>query len=277
MTYVYYNGIFGEWDEIKIPLSDRAVFFGDGIYDAALGKCGKIYLADEHITRFSENAKKINIPLKFGRDELNEILTETVHKSGLNTFFLYFQLSAHSEERRHAPRSREKSNLLVCIKPMEAPNENKELALTLYPEIRQRFCNIKTINLLGSVLAAEAAFASECDETVFVDGEYITECSHSNISMIKDGELITHPKSSKILPGIMREELIKTAQKNGIPVKERPFSVSELYSADDILITSTSRLVSRAKSVDGAPVSRVCRSAGDLLIADMFKDFKNFC
>ncbi len=277
MTYAYYNGEFGKFSDIKIPLTDRTVFFGDGIYDAAIGKSGKIYLFEEHMDRLCDNAERAAIPLGRQRSEIEAVLSELAGKSAADCFFLYFQLSAYADERRHAPRDKELSNFLALVKPIQKPDIQKELNLISYPERRHGFCNIKTVNLLGSVFAAEAAHAAECDEAVFIDGVNITECSHSNISIISSGTLITHPADSRILSGIMRRHLLLTAKRHGIPVIERPFSLSELLAADDVLISSTSRLISRAKTLDGFEISGGGRALGDMLMGDMFKDFENFC
>ena len=277
MSYAYYNGFFGDYDEIKIPLSDRCVFFGDGIYDAAIGKGGKIYLEKLHVRRFLENAKKIGLHLGCGEEELTELLRKTVQKSGIREFFIYFQASGHLSERLHAPRSREKSNLLITVKPFTLPDKDKELALVSYPDIRQSFCNVKTLNLLGSALASEYAFDCQCEEAVFVKEKSVTECAHSNIFIILEGKVITHPLSEKILPGIMRHEALKAARKLGIEIEERPFSLSELFSASDVFLTSTSKLILRAKSLDGVKLSKEKSSACEAIIDEMFKCYEDFC
>ena len=81
MSIAYYNGKICEVSEVAVPLTDRAVFFGDGIYDAAIGRGGVIYLEDEHIDRFIGNANKMGIPLPFGRRELVRLLRELVMRS----------------------------------------------------------------------------------------------------------------------------------------------------------------------------------------------------
>ncbi len=273
--YAYYNGKVGKWDEISVPLSDRSLFFADAIYDAAIGtdKAG-IYLCEKHINRFFSCADAIGIKHHFSEKELISILDSFVKYSGLPSYFLYFQLSASSNERQHAPRGAT-SNLLITVKPHSIPSH--ELKLISYPDRRHSMCHIKTTNLLGAVLAAEAAAKADADEAVLLRGEYVTECAHSNISIISNGILITHPQDEHILPGIMREELIQAAKNNGIAVHERPFSRSELFSADDVIVSSTTRLANRARELDGIDISRGNHEIGDLLIAILRKDYNDFC
>ena len=277
MSYAYYNGIFGNFDDIKIPLSDRSVFFGDGVYDAAIGRYGKIYQEELHLARFFENVKKVGIPVSYSEKELSDLLLETVKRSSAREFFLYFQATGHLSERLHAPRDKSKSNLLITVKPFSLHDRQKELDLVSYPDIRQSFCNIKTLNLLGSVLASERAVSEKCDEAVFVKDGTGTECAHSNIFIVSCGKLITHPANERILPGITRKTVLLTAKILGIPTEERPFSLSELFSADDVLITSTSKLALRAKSLDGTPISEKKSDAGSAIIDEMFKCYQEFC
>lgn len=273
--YVYYNGKRGKWGEISVPLSDRSLFFGDAVYDAALGASGRIYLAKQHNERFFDNAKAIGLSLSMSEESFAHLLSEITKESGFDKFFIYYQLSGYLDERLHAPRNTERSNLLIVVKPFE--EIKKELSLISFPDRRHSMCHIKTTNLLGSVIASEEAYLSGADEAVFHRGIYVTECAHSNISIIKNGELITHPRSEYILPGIMRGELIRAARCSGIEVRERPFSLSELYSADDVIITSTSKIAMRAKELNGMTISTGNHYTGDKLMGILRKDFDNFC
>ncbi len=277
MDYAYYNGFFGKFSEINIPLSDRSVFFGDGVYDAAIGHDGKIFLEDAHINRFLCNIKKLGLPFFLSESELSKILHELIERSGFRDFFLYFQCTGNLPERLHAPRDKTRSNLLATVKPYTLPSKEKEIHLVTFPDIRQGFCNIKTLNLLGSVLASEHAASMKCDEAVFVKGERVTECAHSNILIVSNEKLLTHPCDEKILPGITREKVLLSAKKRGIDVLERPFSLSELFSADDVIITSTSKLALRAKTLDGVEISKKGSFIGDAIIDDMFKCYVDFC
>ena len=119
---------------------------------------------------------------------------------------------------------------------------------------RYKLCHIKTLNLIPSVLASQRAAEQGCDEAVLHRGSRVTECAHSNISMLKDGVLRTAPTDELILPGIARKHLIALAKENGVPVVEEPFSMVELMNADEAIVTSSSALCMRVESIDGIPV-----------------------
>ena len=90
-TIAFYNGMFMPKDEITIPLSDRAIYFGDGIYEAAIGRNGKVYLDSYHMQRFFENAQKLELEVTYTSYELHEILQRVIDSNALDTFFIYFQ------------------------------------------------------------------------------------------------------------------------------------------------------------------------------------------
>ena len=106
-------------------------------------------------------------------------------------------------------------------------------------------CNIKTINLLPAVLANQKAEEAGCDETIFHRGDRVTECSHSNVHILKDGALKTAPCDNLILPGITRAHRIAQCREMGVPVIEEPFTLDELFDADEVFFSSSSALTCR--------------------------------
>ena len=131
---------------------------------------------------------------------------------------------------------------------------DKPYKLISMEDIRFKLCNIKTLNLIPSVLANQRAVEQGCDEAVLHRGSRITECAHSNISILKDGVLQTAPTDELILPGITRKHLLALAKEHGISVLEKPFSMVELMNADEVIVTSSSALCMKAESIDGIPV-----------------------
>ena len=121
MSIAYYNGQLLDFSEVRIPLTDRCVFFGDGIYDAAIGRGGKIYLFREHIERFLRNAQRVGIPFSMKSDKLSELLHMMAKNCGYEEYFIYFQLSRFSPERTHAYPDTEKHNMLITVKESTLP------------------------------------------------------------------------------------------------------------------------------------------------------------
>ena len=115
-------------------------------------------------------------------------------------------------------------------------------------------CNIKTLNLLPSVMASQKAKVANADEAVLHRGELVTECAHSNISIIKNGTLQTAPANNLILPGVTRKHLIEICNNLNVPVVEKPFTLQELFDCDEAIVSSSGCLFIEAKSLDGRQI-----------------------
>ena len=156
----------------------------------------------------------------------------------------------------------------------------KEIIIQVYKKIKlittedTRFlhCNIKTLNLLPSCMAAQRTAVAGCDESVFHRGDIVTECAHSNVSIIQDGVFKTHPTDHYILPGIARAHLIKMCKKLGYAVDETPFTVAEMMAADEVIVSSSGSFCLAAESIDGQPVGgkapQMLKDLQDALVAD---------
>ena len=255
MSIAYYNGKFLPINEVRIPLTDRAIFFGDGIYEALIARGGKPHLLMKHIDRFFTNASLLGLTFDKSREELIALIDNSILLSGEESAFVYFQLTKYAEKRIHACPKTDKYNFLITVTDVPPPSPEKRLKLVTYPDLRYEYCNIKTLNLLPSVIASEYAERKGADEAVFYRGSTVTECAHSNISAIIGGILYTHPKDRHILPGIAREALLEECRRHGIPKREEPFTREMLYSADALLVTSSTKICSLADTVDGKKIS----------------------
>ena len=251
MSIAYYNGKFMPIDEVRIPLTDRSVFFGDGIYEALIARNGILHFEERHLKRFYKNAALLGIELDMKEGDLKKLLKKALELAGEKVAFVYFQLTKYSPVRIHACPKSNKYNFLMTVTEQKLPSSEKRLKLVTYPDLRYRYCNIKTLNLLPSVFASEYAQRHGADEAVFYRDKTVTECAHSNISAIIGGILYTHPKSDMILPGIAREALLDECRRLGIPRKEESFTKEMLYSADALLVTSSTKICNIAESIDG--------------------------
>ena len=112
---------------------------------------------------------------------------------------------------------------------------------------------LKTLNLLPSVVAAQHAKRIGVQETVFHRGDIVTECAHSNVSILKDGVFYSHPNDEFILRGIAKTHMIQACYRLGITVIEKCFTLDDLRNADEIIVTSSSNFCLHACEVDGKP------------------------
>ena len=272
----YYNGTFGPIEEIMIPMNDRVHFFGDGVYDATCSRNHVIYLIDEHIDRFFNSAGLLKIKLPYTKAELKSILQEMVEKVDGKDLFVYWQATRGTAPRNHAFPDVE-PNLWITITPMTFRDLKERVTLTSAEDTRFLHCNIKTLNLLPSVMAAEKAKQENCFESVFHRGDIVTECAHSNVSILKDGVLKTHPNDHFILPGVAKAHLIMACKKLQIPVDETPYTLDELRAADEIIVTSSSNFCLVANTFEGKPVGGKAPELVDYIQEVLMKEFADYC
>lgn len=257
----YYNGKIGLIEEMSVPMSDRACVFGDGVYDATYSRNHIIYNLNEHVDRFFSSASKLRIEMPLSKDELKELLSDLVRMVDDGEQFVYFQVTRGSALREHRFPD-VKANLWVMLKPSKVSDNRKPIKLITVEDTRFFHCNIKTLNLIPNVLAAQLTKEAGCDEAVFHRGERVTECAHSNVSIIENGVFVTAPTDNLILPGIARSNLIKACGTLGIPVSETPFTVERMMNADEVIVSSSGSFCLSASHIDGTPVGG---KRGDIL------------
>ncbi len=262
----YYNGTWGPLDQMTVPMNDRASWFGDGVYDATYCRNYKIYMLDAHIDRFFRSAELLKIKIPMTREELATLLQEMVLNVDSHEQFVYWQVTRGYEGSRAHNFSEPAlpGNLWVALTLRPVVDTYKPVKLMTMEDTRFLHCNIKTINLIPAVMATHTASEAGCYEAVFHRGDRVTECAHSNVSILKNGVFRTAPTDNLILPGIARANLIRFCGQLGIPVVEEAFTLEELRDADEIIVSSSGAFCIAANELDGRPAGG---KAPDLLRA----------
>lgn len=251
----YYNGELGPLEEMKVPMGDRALYFGDGIYEATCVANRVPFAMDDHLDRMYNSLRLLEIPFQKDRDWVKAELQKVIDAAEDSPIhFLYWQISRGICPRNHPFPKDVEPTFMAYVKPHTMKSMDKPYKLISLEDIRFKLCNIKTLNLIPSVLANQRAAERGCDEAVLHRGSRVTECAHSNISILENGVLRTAPTDELILPGITRKHLLALARENGIPTSETPFSMVELMNADEIIVTSSSALCMKVESIDSIPV-----------------------
>lgn len=254
-TLGYYNGKFGPLEEMTVPMNDRACYFGDGVYEATLVRNKKIFALAEHLDRLYNSAGLLKIKIPCTKEEFGRLLFEMLEKVDDPELLLYWQVTRGTAMRTHEfPAGDVPANVWITMKHGAYKNPESRLKLITIEDTRFLHCNIKTLNLLPNVMAAQKSHEAGCDECVFHRGSRVTECAHSNVSILKDGIFKTAPTDHYILPGITRMHLIEECKKLCIPVDETPFTLEELMDADEVIVSSSTKLCLPVREIDGKPV-----------------------
>ena len=272
-TLGYYNGKYGELCDMKVPMLDRGCYFGDGIYEVTYSRNYKMFAIEEHLDRFFRNAAELDLNIAQPREELKDILREMLSKLDCGEQMIYWQATRGTAPRSHVYPEDMQANLWIMMKPGVIQDNFKKVALMTAEDTRFLHCNIKTLNLLPSVMIATRTSREGCHEAVLHRGGRVTEGSHSNVHIIKNGTFRTAPTDHLILPGIARAHLIGICKKNGIPVDETAFTVDEMMEADEVIVSSSSCLCRGAYSIDGTEVGGRAPEILDLLCRETLKEF----
>ena len=251
----YYNGRISSIEEMMIPMNERSSYFGDGVYDAMFTVERVPLQLDDHLRRFYRSAQRIEIEVPMPFDELRAMVLDFCRRVDSPDQMVYVQATRGVGMRGHAYRfAGGKPSLWVWVKPDVLDPMDRDYRCITMEDTRYLHCDIKTLNLLPSVIYTQRAEEAGCDETILHRGERVTECAHSNVHILRDGALKTAPCDNLILPGITRAHRIAQCREMGIPVIEEPFTVQEMMEADEVFFTSASALCCRIREIDGRSV-----------------------
>ncbi|PLR98193.1 D-amino-acid transaminase [Bacillus sp. T33-2] len=257
MEYVIVNGNIMERTTAKVDIEDRGYQFGDGVYEVIRVYNGKMFTGREHLNRLADSADKIRIKIPYTVGELTRQLEELIQKNDLVTGTVYMQFTRGTSPRNHVfPGANVIPTYVAYTRKVGRPEELMRTGIRtiLDEDIRWLRCDIKSLNLLGNLLSKQKAADAGCFEAILHRDGTVTEGSHSNISIVQNGRIVTHPADNFILNGISRQTLLDICRCESIPYEERPFTVEELMAADEVFSTGTTVEVMPIIEVEGVPV-----------------------
>ena len=252
MSIVYLNGDFIPAAEARISPMDRGFLFGDGIYEVIPSYNGRFVGFKPHIARMQDGLAQLSIDpglnLADWQALCQRLLTDNSETNGDNQA-VYIQVSRGTDTKRnHAFPANIKATVFAYAFPIAAePLADKSKATTYNvvtgQDLRWQRCHIKSTSLLGNVLHYQQGYASGAQEILLFDKDgNLTEGAAVNVFVIKDGVIATPPLSNKLLPGITRLLLLNILRKHSnMLVEERDISEQEVFAADEIWLTSSSK------------------------------------
>ena len=255
---VYLNNKYVNFKDAKIHIEDRGFQFSDSVYEVIKVLNHKLLDIDFHIRRLKYSTKELNFNIKINKNFLIKIFITIVKMNKLSNGIIYLQITRGLQPREHAYKKNLKPNIIIYTakKKFNLPNKNyKGYKAITYPDIRWGRPDIKTTSLLANILAATEASKKGAYETIFFKGKKITEAAHSNVWIIKNNKIITHPANREILRGVTRTVLINLIKNQGFKLIEKEFSLNELFKADEVFITSSGSLVTPIIQVDQTKIN----------------------
>lgn len=259
MSIAWLNGSLVPVGEARVSVLDRGFLFGDGVYELVRFFDGVGVGMELHERRLDASMHAARIT-GFDASRLSAICEQLLHANDLVDATVYLQVTrGAASTRAHVPPAVMTPTvfaLATAAPPISALQGPEPVRAVLLPDERWQRCEIKTISLMGNVLAAIDASGRGADEAILHRDGVISEGSSTNVFLWRRGELVTPAAGSvpAILRGVSRAQLIDAAREEGVPVEERAVTVEELRSAEEIFITSSRRLLSSVVSLDGRPI-----------------------
>lgn len=251
-----YNDRLVKREEVHIDLEDRGYQFGDGVYELVSIYDKKIFRLQDHLDRLQYSASQIGMSLPVSLATLERNLYQLMQVENIENGQIYFQVTRGPAPRNH-PFPQSASPVLTgyaTFKPRPVDSMKNGVTAIISEDLRWLRCDIKSLNLLGSILAKQKAAERGALEAILHRDGIVTEGSASNFFMIKDGKLHTHPLGNLVLNGITRIVVLECAEKAAIEVIEQPFTLQQLDQADEAFITSTTMEIMPVVQLDGKPV-----------------------
>jgi D-alanine transaminase len=255
---VFLNGSFLPQEEAKVPIMDRGFLFSDGVYEGMGVLGGRLVDNDAHLARLERSLREVRIPNPYSSEDWTRLEEELVRRNGLTEGFLYLQVTRGVAERDFLFPNDAVPTVMMFTQVksiVHSPLAEAGLSVITVPDLRWKRRDIKSLSLLGQVLAKQAAAEAGAHEAWMVEDGFVTEGGSSSAFIItKQGGIVVRPLSSAILPGITRQAMLSLAQEAGLTIEERRFTVEEAYDAAEAFLTSASNFVMPIVSIDGRPV-----------------------
>jgi D-alanine transaminase len=257
----YVNGRYVPLSEAAVSIEDRGFQFADGVYEYFSVFEGRLADAKGHFERLWRSLGELRIPAPMSEAALRIVMAQTVRQSRVRQGSVYVQINRGVAPRDHAfPNPAPAPSVIVVAKPVDfAVGEARAAAgvkVLTQPDNRWGRCDIKTVGLLPNVLAKQAAREVGAYEAWLVDDlGFVTEGASTNAWIVdEDGTLRTRDTNANILRGITRHQLLDIAEREGIEVSQRPFTVEDAKRAREAFITAASTFVMPVVAVDGAKI-----------------------
>ncbi len=256
---VYLNGEFIAKNKASISVMDRGFLFGDGVYEVIPIYQGKIFRLTEHLNRLQKSLDSIKITNPYSAEKWRDILTKLSNFSSEPEQSLYLQITRGADTKRQHNFDALTPTIYIESNPLTLKTKitlEQGFSVITQPDIRWGRCDIKSTSLLANILYAQNAKENQVEEVILHRDNIITEGATSNVVMVKNNTLFTHPTGDHILSGITRDLVLESASNCQLTIKESQFSVDELFYADEVWISSSTREVMPITQIDNQAINQ---------------------
>jgi len=256
---VYLNGRYLPIEEATVPVMDRGFLFGDGVYEVMPVFGENMLRLDEHLLRLQNSLNRISLPNPHSNDEWQAMFEQLLEHNSGEDRAIYLQITRGVYEKRDLSIKPDYPPtvfaMVLHITPPAIDVVSAGISVITVDDFRWNACDIKSTSLVANVMLRQLATEAGAADAILIKDCMVTEGTASNVFIVKDEVLITPPKGKQLLPGITRDLVVEIAQNNAILVEQRTIKEVELYTADEIWMTSSTREIAPVISMNGNPVT----------------------
>ena len=255
---VYLNGEYLAQSQARVSVLDRGFLFGDGVYEVIPVYGGKPLRLNEHLDRLQRSMGRVSMSDPLSREDWKAVFQDLLDRNPGADRSIYLQVTRGAAPLRDLSIDddiRPTVFIMVnAIKPIDYAKIEDGIEAITVEDFRWKACDIKSVSLIANVMVRLLANQSSAVDAIMVRDGLVTEATASNVFVVHKGVISTPPNSEHILPGITRDLVIELAQSHGFELIERDIQVSELVTADEIWLTSSTREIAPVVKLDQRPV-----------------------
>ena len=274
-NFAYINNKFVNFKSAKIHIEDRGLQFADSVYEVIAILDKNLIDLDFHLKRLKYSLRELEIKFTINKKNLNNIFLNLIKKNKTSNGIIYLQITRGIQYREHKYQKNLTPTLIVYTRNKSFNLPGKEFVgvnTITYQDLRWKRRDIKTVNLLPNIIAANMAKKKNAYEAILIQNGKVTEGTSSNIWIIKRNNLITHPANSDILKGVTRTSLLKIIKKTSLKLIEKQFTHKQLINADEVFLTSSGSFITPILKIDNKKINNGKIGNITLKLAEMYTE-----
>ena len=269
----FINSKFLNFKDAKVHVEDRGLQFADSVYEVIAVVNKNLIDLNFHFQRLKYSLRELDIKYKVNDIKLTKIFKKLLKDSSITQGIIYLQITRGVQSREHVYKKYLKPTVIIYGRNKKfnlSSKKFKGVKVITHEDLRWNRRDIKTVNLLPNVLAANMANKNNAYEAILIKNKKITEGTSSNIWIIKNNNLITHPANTDILRGVTRTRLKILINENNLQLSEKSFTKKQLYNADEVFLTSSSSFVRPITKIDSKLINKGKIGIITLKLADLY-------
>ncbi|MEM9901272.1 MAG: aminotransferase class IV [Pseudomonadota bacterium] len=260
---IYVDGALLPRDEAKVSVYDSGFMLGDGMWEGMRLYEGHWAFFDDHMDRFFEACKAISLDIGMDRARILDALTRTADANGMTTDVHCRMMLTRGVKVRpfqHPSLSRSGPTMVIIMehsRPVERLLD-RGIRLATVPQVRglpmSQDAKYNSHSKLNCVIACLQAEQSGADEALMLDPHgFVNTTNACNFFIVRKGAVWTST-GDYCMNGVTRQKVIDLCREDGIPVRERNYSLVEAYGADEAFLTGTFGAQTPVAEIDGKAI-----------------------